>query len=120
MEPDTTCATGVTLNAMSATELESLTMGSKSIPKHNIPESRCPYCWKLVDSSLDITVSGPKRDPKPGDITLCSGCGHLSMFGDFMKLVKLSKETIEDIRNGPDWKVITDAQKAIAKLNSRN
>jgi hypothetical protein len=42
------------------------------------PSAACPRCQKLLDR-VDALIGGPAT-PKPGDVTLCIGCGTILVF----------------------------------------
>lgn len=52
-----------------------------------LKKSVCPWCEKRHDLVSGIAEKGTKKEPIPhnGDVTLCVGCGELSVFDDSAK-----------------------------------
>lgn len=60
---------------------------------HQIPQSACPKCGKVNDAA---TFPGDDtRRPKPGDLTICIGCGELCQFGAAHELLPFDAEQLE-------------------------
>jgi hypothetical protein len=56
-----------------------------------IPASACPKCEKRCDSATPL---GRSFVPKPGDISVCLGCGLVLIFGPDLRLGRASKEDV--------------------------
>lgn len=44
----------------------------------HLQESRCPACRKALDAAT--AIDAPTAKPKPGDVSLCFGCGTVLVF----------------------------------------
>lgn len=53
-------------------------------------DSTCPYCGKVIDFSLQLSVT-PKT-LGPGDYAVCGGCFVPSVFREDMKLHSMNQE----------------------------
>lgn len=83
-----------------------------------LPLSHCPHCGREGDAASDMTTN---EVPDPGSLSVCIGCGALSMFGDDMKLRELTREERQKVRDDPE--VLAEVrrhQRAVAMLSSRN
>ncbi len=47
-------------------------------PRSGVKPSTCPFCGKTLDAATCFTREDV--DPKPGDLTICSGCEGLLAF----------------------------------------
>ena len=65
------------------------------VPHQRIPASRCPYCFKKLDSVS--TVEGDVPPPSKGDLAVCFGCGELMQFGDDGGMEKMTPDEIVDL-----------------------
>lgn len=54
--------------------------------------SRCPRCKQILNGSVDPQGRGA---PRPGDITVCSGCGNILKFGPKLALTALTVDQVE-------------------------
>ncbi len=59
------------------------------------PETRCPHCQKRIDSA---SCPAGKAEPMPGDITICFGCTGVLKFDQNLKLAKLDRGELDQIR----------------------
>jgi RNase P subunit RPR2 len=77
-----------------------------------IPEQQCKSCGHVIKHSTDLIND---TLPKPGDVTVCIGCGTISRFNYKYEIVKLEPHEIEIIkRKQPDtWKTIKAVSEAI-------
>jgi hypothetical protein len=65
-----------------------------------VSESRCPACKKALDAATHFTKPGAR--PKPGDFTVCSGCGEILCFGEGMAVVPLGPRDRFDFEMLPE------------------
>lgn len=69
-----------------------------------LSEDACAFCRKRVDR-----CSGQAK-PAPGDVTVCIGCGNVSVFTEKLKLRKPTAAELKEITEDPR---IKEVQKAI-------
>lgn len=51
-----------------------------------LPPSKCPVCGKTVDAATPFIKGQEKARPRPGDVTVCVGCGEICAYTDEMTL----------------------------------
>ena len=53
-----------------------------------VPKMRCANCGKRLDRASGVVDRQARnvQKPIPGDISLCIGCGHLSVFDENLRL----------------------------------
>lgn len=53
-----------------------------------MPETRCANCGKRLDRASGVVAKNARnfKRPKPGDLSLCIGCGHVSVFDEGLRL----------------------------------
>lgn len=75
------------------------------------PESKCLDCGKKFDraSGVGSKYGRNRLVPRPGDITICIGCGHIMAFADDLTMRALTDAEMVEIAGRPD---IIAAQKA--------
>lgn len=59
-------------------------------PSTIIPESLCPRCKAKLNRASSINA--PYAEPRPGDTTLCIGCGILLVFTAEQRLRRSTEE----------------------------
>lgn len=52
-----------------------------------VPDSTCPKCQRIQAAAIH---EGRALPPKPGDLTVCTGCGEISRFDSEMGLRTMS------------------------------
>lgn len=58
----------------------------------------CPYCGARLDRSTGIALNNPEdNNPSPGDVSVCTECGEVAVFGDDMAMVKPDEETLAEL-----------------------
>lgn len=56
-------------------------------------KTECPYCHEELDRSTGMSPYNPEdKKPSPGDVSVCSECGEISIFDQDMNMVKPSDE----------------------------
>jgi hypothetical protein len=68
-------------------------------------------CGRLLDCASQ--VDDPPATPHPGDVAICSGCAHVYMFSEGLRLVDAPAKVLSDAR-------VIRARQAIRKINARN
>ena len=64
-----------------------------------LPPELCSECSQLLDAASYI---GDERvKPRPGDISLCIRCGHMTVFKDDMHRRELSDEEMHEMAGDP-------------------
>ncbi|HEY9642141.1 MAG TPA: hypothetical protein V6C57_16765 [Coleofasciculaceae cyanobacterium] len=64
------------------------------------PGDSCPWCDRFLNAVTSISEDATA--PKPGDVSVCFGCGGLLEFNKSLKVEKIKPETIADLqRNDP-------------------
>ena len=76
-----------------------------------IPVDQCPECGYVIEVTSGICNNATK--PRTGDISMCLGCGHLTLFNKDMTLREPSKEEALTISLMPE---IIQAQLARAHI----
>jgi len=62
----------------------------------NISPANCPKCgYKNMDTATD--VEGTAVAPKPGDVSICWGCGGLLVFDEGMRMYAPSRAELDRI-----------------------
>lgn len=61
---------------------------------HLTTEPDCPSCGQLLDG---VTGISHDRRPKPGDLSICAGCGTLLEFTKVLTLQVAPKEVVESL-----------------------
>ena len=64
-----------------------------------LPPDPCVECGKPLDAA--VFTADDKVVPRPGDISMCFYCGHLTAFTDDMRRRELNTEEIRDIAGDP-------------------
>lgn len=59
-----------------------------------LPHDTCPVCKKTLNA---VTSIGEMYSPKPGDVSLCTGCGVILEFDDQLKYMLVSDTAIQDL-----------------------
>lgn len=78
-----------------------------------LPPEHCTECNQLLDAASFI---GDERvKPRPGDISLCIRCGHMTAFKDDMRRRELSDEEMHEMAGNA---ALLKLQRARAKLRS--
>jgi hypothetical protein len=80
------------------------------------PNRACLDCGKMLDQASGL---GHDRKPKPGDITICFGCGHIMAFAKDLSFRPLTDAEMIEIAGNP---VIVKAQTlraAIKRIDRR-
>lgn len=80
-------------------------------PTTTLPEAQCPSCGKIVDRA---TVVGSRGRPKPGDATVCIGCGEVALFGDDLQLRRPTTKEVAELK--ADFRIAA-IQEALRVLN---
>lgn len=52
-----------------------------------VPLKACPWCGELRDAA----TSFENASPRPGDVSICAGCGGLTKFDENLELVKVEE-----------------------------
>lgn len=63
----------------------------KMLPTH------CPKCGTFLDAA-SVLRSGHIPMPKPGDFTVCIGCGVIMTFGDQLQLQEVSEAELAALK----------------------
>ena len=63
-----------------------------------VPISHCTGCGKLCD---DATGLATERNPRPGDFTICFGCGHLMVYSDELTLRDPTNAEVVEVAGDP-------------------
>jgi hypothetical protein len=56
--------------------------------------SRCPRCRQILNGTVDPQARGA---PRPGDLTVCAGCGTILRFGPKLALTGVTPEQLEQL-----------------------
>lgn len=78
-----------------------------------IPECTCSQCGKLLDGISDAI--GHHRGPRPGDFTICLGCGHVLAIGEGMVLRELTDDELLLIAGNKDMLALQKARGYVMK-----
>ena len=68
-------------------------------------KSVCPSCGQILDGALNPEIM---QAPKPGNISICMDCSHISIFGDDMSLRPLNDQEMHDIAGDPKMLLYID------------
>ena len=82
---------------------------------HAIKPCSCPACGKVLDRSLEIQAG---RGPKPGDISICIGCGAVAFWTELLDLRAASKEELRALPFSTQV-LIDDARAAMQAMRDR-
>lgn len=77
-----------------------------------IPPAECPKCGYFIDATSEAYNYGGMK-PRPGDISMCIGCGHATIFRKDLTRREPSKEEALHISLLPE---VIKAQLARAQL----
>jgi hypothetical protein len=80
-----------------------------------VKKSSCPTCGKVFDSA---TCATGNEAPKPGDVTVCFGCGMILVFTEDMGVRPMTPSERADFRLSPAWPEMVKAQRALDKMLS--
>jgi hypothetical protein len=91
-------------------------------------KSQCAHCGHVLDAASAVSQigrwphNGQRRfnvnddvDPKPGDMTVCIICGHVSVFADDLQLREPNDEEIVRIAGNPALLAIQWARGKVMK-----
>lgn len=80
-----------------------------------LTESKCASCGHILDTATGVEEG---TTPSVNDLTVCVYCGELHRFDEDLKLVLLTEEEIEEIKDqAPDvWNTLSSAQSHIKAL----
>jgi hypothetical protein len=71
--------------------------------EHDLPLSCCTACGKELDRASGLLAdAGVDDNVRPGDVTVCLGCGHLMALDDDLRL--------RDLTDDEAYKVDRDAR----------
>jgi hypothetical protein len=84
-----------------------------------LPETRCPWCGKRLDSVSHLTED---RVPKPGDLAVCLGCnGTLVIGSDRVPRLPLKAEIELTLFDDPDCaRDLAHTKRAIGMLHEKS
>lgn len=83
----------------------------------DLPPTHCPHCGREADAATDMTT---QEVPDPGSLSVCIGCGALSIFGDDMQLRELTLEERQKVRDDPETMAeVRRHQRAVHMLGSK-
>lgn len=88
----------------------------KGAPSHRVPNQACPTCGQAFDRDTGVNREDA---PKPGDVSVCSGCAQILVYDDAMLVRKMSHEEIERLPTA-DMNLLTETRVAILAANGRN
>jgi hypothetical protein len=66
-----------------------------------IPPEKCPKCGYFIDATCEAYNYGGRR-PRPGDISMCLGCGFPSIFNEDLTRRSPTKEEARQISLMPE------------------
>jgi hypothetical protein len=84
----------------------------KSADGKTLPANLCPNCGKELDAATGID---PNARPKPGDFSVCLGCGHLMAFGNDLRLRPLTAVEVIEVAGNPQLLAAQDFAGAFRK-----
>jgi hypothetical protein len=61
---------------------------TKNYDPIRLPPKKCPHCGYLVTAAS--AMRGPTPMPKPGDLSVCFGCGEALQFDRRLRLAKIT------------------------------
>ena len=68
-------------------------LANKGVIRCDMEASKCPTCdAKLNGAALTEAAAEDKRNPIPGDYTICMYCRQVARFGDNLQLRALTEE----------------------------
>lgn len=76
----------------------------------------CTHCGAELTAA---TILDADARPRPGDVTVCIGCGHVYEFDERLLIIELSEAKRRTIQNDPDVRrKIRELQMGIAMLHA--
>jgi hypothetical protein len=81
--------------------------------KAHVPKSKCSYCNTVLDGAMSDGIA----PVQPGDLSICRYCGHLSAFGDDLRLRPLTDQEMHAIAGNPK---LIQMQNFLARERRRN
>ena len=81
-----------------------------------VQEDACPSCAHQLDMAADFFTDAV---PREGDISICSACGIILMFGKRRKLRLPTEDELLEMRRQPYWKNLRLQQSAILRYRER-
>jgi len=83
--------------------------------------SRCLNCRKMLDSHTEINEEiDEKRSPNPGDITVCSRCGHIMIYNKQLKFRKPTDKELIEIAGDKRIVKLNEVREAIFEKDKRS
>lgn len=79
------------------------------------PTQMCLNCGKLIDAASGV---GHSRWPKPDDITVCIGCGHIMVYTNALHLREPTASELFVLSFRPDIQKVVATIKELARKRS--
>ena len=77
----------------------------------SIPQARCPHCYYRLSRVGQVnTRAADTPTPRPGDLTVCVGCGAALQFGPKLRLLPLAARELAALE--PDERADLQATQA--------
>ena len=61
---------------------------------NEMPQTKCPKCCAGIDMATTMRY---EEAPKPGDYCICFYCAHISIYGDDMQLIELTRAEVIEV-----------------------
>lgn len=62
-----------------------------------LPDNTCPSCGMFINAATACDAEKGYCRPKPGDVSVCGGCGCMLQFTDLMITVEITPAMFEDL-----------------------
>jgi hypothetical protein len=82
-----------------------------------VPSSPCRSCGREMSGATDSHDPDQPVLPKPGEISICLYCSHVSEYGPDLKLVPLSDAALLEIAGDPRFIRAMRAVEQFRKMN---
>jgi hypothetical protein len=93
-------------------------MGARDeMATRSMPECNCPLCGKQFDAATNATDAN--NDPKPGDWTMCLGCGVMMAFDETLKPRALTEDEQREAEADPRIRKMQHVHRVMQHLRAQ-
>ena len=85
-------------------------------PETAIPPSTCPTCGDIHDAAVEVAGRGR---PRPGDLTVCFGCGTILVFTEKLAERRAEPNDLASL-NSTERSELENAQAFLREFNRRH